>query len=236
MQFNLDSDGQDIVSLVGDATGINTTSDIKQITRAANRANKIIWSWIFESYGGWQHDDSNNANMPTVTAALVSGQQQYTLPSEALTVRAVERKDENGDWHKLEAITVEEISEKYAEAEFEDTAATPRWYSIIANILKLYPAADYAQAGSLRLHLDRGSVSFASTDTTQTPGFVSQFHEAVADGASYYIAKDKGLSNVQLLQDNWAQWENKIKLFYNKRFYDEFPHQLKKGDYSREII
>lgn len=236
MQYSQDTDGQDIVSLVGDATGVNTTAGIKQITRACNRALKIIWSWIFEAYGGWQFDDSNNSDVPTATTALVASQAKYTLPLNAKTVRALEYKDENGTWHRLKAVTQEEINDWGSESEFYDTASQPLYYSVMHRLLKLYPAPNFSQTASLRLQFDRGVVVFASTDIQQQPGFDSEFHEAVADGASYYIAKDKSLQNVQLLQDNWQQWENKIKLFYNKRFYDEFPHEIKTEDYTRQLI
>lgn len=49
MQFNGDTDDQDIVSHVVDATGQNKTADIKQITRACNVANREIWARIFKA-------------------------------------------------------------------------------------------------------------------------------------------------------------------------------------------
>jgi len=52
MQYNSHSDNQDIVSLIVDATGQNAVAHIKPITSAANEATRIIWSWVFEAYGG----------------------------------------------------------------------------------------------------------------------------------------------------------------------------------------
>ena len=236
MQYNSDSDSQDIVSLIGDATGINTTANIKQITRAANRAGKLIWSWIFSSRDGWQYDDSNNSNLPSSTAALVANQQQYTLPSEALTVRSLEYKDEGGTWNKITELSIPEIQQKISEKEWQDTPSEPRYYSLVSGIIKLYPAADFSQSASLRIGFDRGSLSFASTDTTKTPGFASEFHEAIADGASYFIARDKKKANWQLLEKDWMTWEEKIKNFYKERWVDKFPEKIKVGDYTQQLL
>lgn len=237
MQYNSDSDSQDIVSLIGDATGINTTAEIKQITRAANRANKIIWSWIFESYGGWQYDDTNNTNLPIATTTLTSGQAKYILPSEALTVRNVEVKQDGGDtWTKLIPLPIGRINEMMSEEEFSDETGTPIYYALIADMVKVYPTPDYTQAASIRVQFDRGSVSFVSTDIEKDPGFVSQFHEAVADGASFYLGINKNLSNLEGLQLQWNLWEDKIKKFYAERFVEMYPKELRNGDYSNNII
>ena len=236
MQFNNNSDNQDILSLVGDATGINTTVHIQEVTRACNRANKMIWSWIFQSYGGWQYDDANQTNSPFATTALVSGQAKYKLPTEALTINSAELKNENGDWEKLYPRPIRAISDKTSEEEYEDEDGQPRYYALVGEEIKLYPAPDYSQANSIRINFDRGSVSFVSTDTEKDPGFVSEFHEAVADGASCYIAINKKLANVQGLREQWFQWEPKIKQFYSERFGEKYPPAFRKGDFTRNVI
>jgi hypothetical protein len=71
MIYNGDSDEQDIVSYVAETTGLNKTAKIKTITRAVNEANRLIWAWIFQAYGGWQYDDGNQTTLPSATAALV---------------------------------------------------------------------------------------------------------------------------------------------------------------------
>lgn len=225
MQFNDHSDDQDIVSHIVDATGLNAMAHIKKITRAANEATRIIWSWIFEAYGGWQYDDGNHDDLPSATTALVANQQKYTLPAEAVTVRRVSYKDQNDTWHDLDLVTLEEITARQNEAEFEITPGEPRFYRPYAGIVKLYPAPNYSQVVSLRAMFDRGSVQFVSSDTTRTPGFASEFHGAVATGASYFIANEKSLKNVNGLANKWAYYEKAIKAFYKKRLSELVPEK-----------
>lgn len=236
MQYNSDSDNQDIVSLIGDMTGLNTTVEIKQITRACNESNKKIWSWIFLSYGGWQYDDSNNGDLPVALATLEADQQKYTLPSSALTVRGLEYKNANGDWVKLYPVPIERLNQFTSENEWNDTPAEPRWYSLLNGIIKIYPASDTQRADGLRIQFDRGSVSFASTDTTKTPGFASEFHEAVAVGGAYYIARNKRLPNWELIRADWEDYERRIKDFYTKRWNQQFPPRFETSDTLRQYM
>lgn len=236
MQYNSDSDSQDIVSLVGDMTGINTTAELKQITRACNEANKKIWSWIFESYGPWQYEDNNQDDLPIATANLVADQRAYKLPSTALSVRAVEYKNVNGDWNKLDSLPADLLNQHTSEKEWQDESGEPRWYSLIGRNLKIYPASDSARTSALRVQFDRGAISFASTDITKEPGFVSQFHEGVAVGASYFIASNKSLNQVNLLRERWLDFENRIKSYYTKRWQEEFPPKFRVNDLVGEYM
>lgn len=234
LQFNNQADNQDIVSLVGDMTGINTTGEIKQITRACNEANRHIWSWIFESFGGWQFDDRNNSDLPVATADLVANQLLYKLPTEALTVKAVEYKNDGGDWLKLKSLPISVINQKTSEKEWQDSPSDPTYYALLGAAVKIYPASDENRTAALRLQFNRGSTSFASTDISKQPGFASEFHEAVAVGASYFIASNKSLQQVGLLRERWAQYEQIIKQFYIRRYMEEFPPKLRQHDVLAE--
>lgn len=236
MQYNSDSDSQDIVSLIGDMTGIDTTNELKQITRASNEANKKIWTWIFQSYGGWQYDDSNNIDMPSATTALVADQKLYTLPAEAITVRSLEYKNAGGVWTKLTSLPVDRLSQKTSDEEFQKISAEPRYYGLVGEVIKLYPASSESRATALRIRFDRGSVVFDSTDTLKVPGFASEFHEAVAVGAAYYISRNKKLEQTSELKDNWIDYENRIKDFYISRWEEEFPPRFETMDTLRQYI
>lgn len=223
MVFNSDSDGQDIVSYIADATGLNTTADLQYITRMANAADREIWAVIFEAYGGWQFDDSNNSDLPTATADVVVSQSKYTLPTDAITVRQVSIKDESDFWHDLTPITLEDIHKVSTENEFQDTASTPRYYRLTANVIELYPATSYTQTRSLRVQFDRGMVGFASTATTATPGYASEFHDATWIGAAYMIATQRTLKNLVPLREQWAQKKADIAEYYKARFVELNP-------------
>lgn len=249
MQYNSDSDGQDIVSLVGDLTNTDTTQyPLKAITRAVNKWAKIVWTWIFEAYGGWLYDDANNTtDFPCARTTLTSGQVDYSIPPTALFIRGVEIKNAGGVWYPLEKLTEEQIRDHvFAEAQFLSTPAQPQYYTPYANSFKIYPASNYTQAASVRVSFARGSTNFASTDTTKIPGFANQFHEVLAVGAAYEFAHRKGLENTQELNQQLyghftrsglipnSGYMDRIKNFYMMRYQEMFPSQITVRDYVRE--
>src|SRR3990167_7107989 len=71
------------------------------LTLEVNRAIERVVSLINRSDSKWQYDDSNYTNLPTATAALTSGQQQYTLASTYLTIDRIEIKNSSGSWKRL---------------------------------------------------------------------------------------------------------------------------------------
>lgn len=221
MVYNGHATNQDIVSTISDHTGVHKTADIEAITRAANEADRIIWSWIFDSYEGWQYDDGNQTDLPSAKAHLVSGQNKYTLPEEALVVRKVSFKDTAGTWTDLDAMTDEDMTR--AESEFEENDGLPRFYRLRGNVVEIHPAPNFSQNRSLRMHIDRGSVGFATTDTTKTPGYASEFHGATSTGAAYIIAGDRGLRNLGSLEKRWKDYEVSIKQYYKARFHELSP-------------
>jgi len=236
IQYNSHSDSQDIVSLTNDlANTDNTVYSLVQKTRAANKTLRKIWSWIFEAYGGWIYDDSNNTDFPIATTQIVSSQQDYSIPSEALTVNDLEVKDSSGNWYDLKPITSEEIDKLQAEKEFFKTNGLPIYYLMISGSFKLFPTPNYTQAASLRISFDRGATTFTSGDTTKTPGFVSQFHDAVAVGMALEWAREKGLNDLlQGLYADWRRYELDIKKFYTVRYYEKYPKRIKVLDVVRE--
>ena len=233
LQFNGDSDEQDIVSLTADLidnpdTPSSTTPyTLKSITRNVNKWNKTVWSWIFEAYGGWLYDDGNNTtDFPRAKNTLTASQTNYAFPPSALVVRGVEVKDQGGVWSALTPTTEERIREFQAEAEFMKTPSAPQYYVPLANSFMIYPAANYTQADSIRVSFTRGSTSFASTDTTKTPGFVSEFHEVLAVGAAFEYCKRKTLPMLAGLLADLKDYEARIKKFYQERFAEAFPPRI----------
>lgn len=225
MIFNGHAQNQDIVSGISRATGMNKTAEIQDITFQANEANRIIWSWIFAAYGGWQYDDGNQVNLPSATTSLVASQQKYTIPSDAVTIRQVSVRDLSGFWRDVDPITLEQIHAESNENDFNSTPGTPRYYRVVGNVINIYPAPNYDQVASLRVQFDRGTVEFLTGDTVKTPGFVSEFHGAVVVGASYFIACDRTLDNKNNLLARWQEYEKAIKSFYKARFVENNPNK-----------
>lgn len=199
-------------------TGISgDTSKLKEFTRYANRANRKIWHWIFMSQGLWQYDDSNETDLPQAVANLVSGTAKYALPTDALTVRRIEIKNESGDWDEVLPITEKDIVggiEDYYESD-----NTPVEYRLIGNTIELFPAPNYASTGGLKVYFDRDSSDFAYTDTIKTPGFASPYHDLVAIGASleWLKAKRPDTNTLAQLKEDWLRGEIEIKDFYSNR-------------------
>ena len=237
MQYNGDADGQDIVSLANDfAASDNNNFPLKQKARLANKNLRTIWSWIFSVYGGWLYDDGNQTDLPAATTSLNASQTNYGTPSGALTIRAVDAKTVGGVWYTLAALTEEQIRELLAEPQFYSVPGQPIYYEPYGNSVKIYPPANYTQAASLRVSYDRGSVAFVSTDTTKSPGFASEFHEALAIGMANDFATMKKLSQGQGLQLEWQKAEIKIKDYYSQRYQEMFPPRITIRDGVREFM
>src|SRR3990167_1865178 len=144
---------QDITFLTGVDTNKYSTADR---TRNINSWNSKVWTWAFEAYGGWQFDDDNNSStssMPTGSVTLVSGTSAYGLPSGTLTVRKVDiLKSDGTTWETLTPLSLEMIG--IAEGEFLKTAGSPRYYRLVGDVIRLYPAPNYAGTNYLKVFLD----------------------------------------------------------------------------------
>ncbi|MFA5185358.1 MAG: hypothetical protein WC551_02635 [Patescibacteria group bacterium] len=229
MQFSDTSTLTGIIQSVEDLTNLgdgaisgNTTQQ-KKFARHANTASRKIWSWIFETYGGWQYDDSNQTDLPQAATNLVAGTNKYPLPSDALTVQRVEVKDPNGNYVKLEPIAIENVGDG-----LENLAAqtgTPTGYRMIGTTVEILPNPSYSSTNGFKVYFDRDIVAFASTDTTKEPGFASPYHNAVAVGAALEWMRVKQPSNPVIihLKEEWGRYERDIRDFYSKRFAEYRP-------------
>jgi len=221
------------------STGISgNTVLLKTFTRHINEANSRVWSMIFESYGGWQYDDSNQTDLPAASDTLTADQTSYALPTGSLTVRGIEVKDTGGIWHKLTPITEEQIRDRQAMGEFYKTSATPLFYQIVGQTVRIFPAANWTQSASFKVFFDRGSVAFASTDTTATPGFAGEFHGILPIMASiqWLISKRPESGNLALLRQEEAAYIQRLKQFYQEKFHQMFPPRITTADIIREYI
>jgi hypothetical protein len=221
------------------STGISgVTNTLKEFTTYVNKTNRDVWQTIFNAYGGWQYDDSNYTDLPIATTALVSGTGTYAIPTGSLTVRGVEVLDEGNVWNKLEPITDEQIRQYIAEGEFYKEDGSPRFYKLINDTIKLYPSPDYSQDASLKVYYDRGSVDFASTDTTKTAGFVSEFHDILPIGASitYWTSKPQGSDAYNKLQIDYQRIMANLKNYYSQKFHQQFPPRITVRDSLKDYI
>lgn len=222
----------------GDAAISGDSFLIKQFTAMVNKHNRRVWHTIFESYGGWQYDDGNQTDLPAAADTLTADKTSYALPSDALTIRGIEIKDSNGVWTQLSPLTEEQIREREPLGEFYKTSGIPEYYQVVGDTVRIFPAANWTQASSFKVFFDRGSVEFASTDTTETPGFVSEYHDILPIGASidWLKVNRPNDSSLQWLQQDYNQILSDIKDFYTQRLLQLFPPRIAAYDKIREVL
>jgi len=193
MQFNTTASTaavgliQDCENLLG-MTANDIAGDsvlIKRFTGDINAWYRRVNIWIWENSGAWQYDDSNQTDLPIATTDLVAEQQDYEMPSDALTVNRVEVMDDEGNYKLLSPFDQSE-QKASAMSEFEETPGFPRYYDLIGRSIFLFPkpaAADVTTSAGLKLYFDRDIEVLESTDTTTEPGFAANFHRILSLGA-----------------------------------------------------
>lgn len=240
MIYNGDTNGQDIVTFTDDIAGTNSiTFPIASKTRYANKTMRTIWSWIFEAYGGWQFDDSNNTNLPSSLTSLNANQLDYDVPSEALTVRSVEYKPQGSSLFQPLVCLSEEDIKSWGESEqsAQYTSSNPYGYRVVGTSIKLIPPASYTQTQSLRVTYDRGTTDFSVSDTSKQPGFVSQFHDAVPTGIAMEWQKNNSGEGYATLKDEfYNDYQKRIKDYYRARYQEKYPAQVNVFDISRIML
>ena len=108
-------------------------------------------------------------------------------------------------------------------------------YRAMDGIIKLYPAANYSQANSLRMTFDRSMTQFVSTDTTKEPGFLANFHHGLALGMAKCFAQSKRLAELNGLLVDWQSFMKDLKEYYQARWQEKFPPRMTTVDAVREF-
>lgn len=219
---------QDITFLLG--VDINAYP-IQDRTRNINSRYSMVWSMIFESYGGWQFIDDNTSDDTTgvsyTDTNLVSGTGLYALPSSALTVNGVEVLI-NSTWKRLKATTSEQLMDAGGDSIF-GTNSTPAYYMIQGDVIRLLPIPNTSTTSGLRVYFDQDVSTFVYTDTTKDPGFASPFHRMLSVGAALDYAIARGINKRADLQNLWNDYEIRLRKFYSKRWKDRQPAKINKG-------
>ena len=236
MQYNNTSLKNGIIQAIEEMTDLGSTyisSDTDRLREFTNRVNRVsnkIWHIIHTSTGNWSYDDGGYTDLPTATTDLVSGQSNYALPSDALTVKRIELKDKNDNWIRLNPIIEKNIPG--AIEEFHDVDGDPVYYSLKNGVITLYPATNYNQSNSLKVYYERASVEFEYDDTTATPGFASPYHDMLPIGASieWYKVKQPQSPTLPILLQDYARLEMTLKEFYGRRFKDYVPRISRKQE------
>lgn len=236
MQYNSNSTSQDIVTMSEKLCQANSVSfPIEEKTLYANEGSKIIWSWIHEAYGGWSFDDGNETDLPSATTTLNASQTNYSIPTDAEYVVGVSVKTTGGTWQRIYPITLEQIQDTgMPESEFYSTASQPMRYRLVGNSVVLYPASNYTQSASLKIWYKRDISLFTTTDTTKTPGWSTEFHEALPTYMALQYSMVNQTPQEKGLSARWVDYQNRIKSYYSRRFAELFPPRITVRDFTRE--
>lgn len=237
MQF---SDTSGLTGIVEDITfllgGITTNEySLKDRARNVNERYREAWHTIFKSYGGWRFIDDNSNTTPYADQTITSGTQTYPIPTGALTINGVEVKDSSGIWRRVTPITYEEIQKIQPTGEFFKTSNIPEYYSLYEDTIILWPTPNYTQSNSIRVFFDAGISTFASTDTTKTPGFATPYHRVLSSGAALDYAMANGMQEkIVTLSSMHADYIKRLGEFYAERWRDRRPPKIITRDVSNE--
>lgn len=138
---------------------------------------------------------SNNLLQTTATTAVVSGQDQYTLPPDMLTLRSVRYRG-----RQLTFMAQPEAAKLVGSDSV--TTGEPTHYSVFANKIDLYPTPTTADADDLQLYYTRQPAIL--TTTTDTPELPLQYHNRIVE---YCIAQ------AYELDDNPESYQQKMRQF-----------------------
>jgi len=224
MKINFSSSKEDslyhyTLFLLGISETDTTTFPVAPFIRSANTWTRKTIFEIWKNSAGWEFDDSNHTDLPIATTTLVNGQQDYSLPTEALDILRVEVLDSSGDYQLMKLIDKSEVGESLSE--YYETAGMPFQYDLLGNSIFLYPKPSTSQvtaAKGLKLYLSRDIDEFTITDTSQQPGFVNSFHEIIAFGSAYDFAIANGIQNkITILRREIDRINLGIEDYYSQR-------------------
>lgn len=235
MQFNGEANDNDLCTLADTLAGTDDTDfPLKEKAQYASWGLREIFREIYKIYGGWTFQDSNVSGLDEVATNLLNDGTQFYAFAAVGAIAGVEYEDDNGNKYKLDPITLEEIREMgYAEAEFYETPATPRYYRPVKNGIKIYPAWDTSKSAvtnGLIVKIKSQDVSaFVHGDTTKVPGYDSLAgHEAVAIFMAMKFCQINTLDRYAGLFNDWLTALKGIKDHYASKF-AEVKQKIRRG-------
>lgn len=230
--FSNTTDKNGIIQLIefntalGDGGVSGDATLLKQMTAQVNQAMSEVWHIMWANQSGWAYDDANQTDLPQAVFTLIAGTSKYALPTYALTVNRIEVKDKQGNFYPLTPLVEREIHESMDE--FFETDGMPQYYRLVGRTIEMFPAPSSNETtltSGGKIYFDRTGVSFASTDTTATPGFSAEYHDLIPTKASIkwlQIHKPDSPTLI-LLQNTELKRESQLKEFEVNKFKDREP-------------
>ncbi len=199
---------------------------LAQFTGDVNLALDDALAIILPASGTWQFDDSNQADYPIITTALVGSptpQRDYSFVTDnsgnlILDIYKVMcRVSATGPYQDL--IPVDQQSDEDVVSFYNglNVSGVPSRYDKTANGIFLDLIPNYNSTDGLKIFINREGSYFSVTDTTKKPGFAGLFHEYCVLKPSYNYARSKGLQNVERLERDLLKMEKAMDAYYSDR-------------------
>lgn len=217
---------QDCETLTGLGDKVISGDDAKlhEFTRMMNIWYRKADTWIWQSVGDWDFDDSKQTTLPIATTTLVTAQADYSVPSTARKIERVEVLDSAGKYQLVTPIDKSQVKDSAMTEYDADVTGLPEEYDMVGGSIYLYPkpvTGKVTMAAGLKLYTSRDIVEFSSTFNATTyaiaPGFDNHFHRICSLGSSYDYCIAKGLEKAPILRAEINQLESEIKTFYGSR-------------------
>lgn len=239
MVFSDTSANQGIVQDVHFLCNTNSTSyTTNDIVRNATRWIYRAVTWVLEASQDWAFDDRNLTTHPEVTATLVAGQKDYSLPTDILKLQAVFVKNASGDYVKLRPITEHDVEVDLDELFASD--GLPQYYELKGGSVFLYPApaaASVTTSAGIKLSISREIDVFTSADTTQETPLAEPFERIASMGASYdYLIVNGPMDRAQSLRAEIEAMKKDMSTFYSSRDKNQKTNMVTAHARNREGI
>lgn len=224
MQFN---PADKSVSIIGDidfllfsnSLTLNTDYSLIDRTRNVNIAWDEAVAELYKADPNHKWDDTTNTDFPIATTNLDADADHYVMLDSSLVVHRVRMKDVNGEWVTL----VPKLRRELTDTELNATGTPDKYYKLAGAIFPL-PVPDYGVTAGVELAFQRGGNHFATTDTDDSPGFNSQFHQILSISAALRYALANGMSEkVNVLKEMKEDIRKKMVEHYQMRSPDEKP-------------
>lgn len=230
MQFNDTSTKSGIlqdceITLFGDEGYGSITGDTNRLLQFTNRANRALDRFVFLAMTAdekWQFDDNNYTDLAIAVTNIVSTQRDYQFALDHLEIEKVLIQRADGVWVTLKPLSQTENKDTYYENNTGNTGVPTR-YEKRGSTIFLDVVPNYSSTNGLKVYFSRGASYFATTDTTKTPGFASNFHKFVPLHMKAHYAIDRQMPMGKNLYDLLQVEEQAIRDFYSNRSKDERP-------------
>lgn len=158
------------------------------------------------------------------TTDLISGQQEYAVPEDAVWVKRLEITYDGSTWFPVTWFDINERADAMDDTTvLQDFTKQKPYADLLENSIFLYPKPDANVTAGLKLWYIK--LPTPLIETTDSPGFVRIFHKMLAYGASkdfleQYINEPGNAERLRQCEKNIAILISKMKNIYNKHNQD----------------